>query len=433
MKLDRKFLDRIISNLREFPRKIRHFFRLKSISKKQKEKLDFSIDRMNHIIRKNNERMTNNFINIYNISLEERFQFKSFLLKYWKREITEINIIRDDHKYKIDNEKSNFKKGVIFDRNFLFKKIKILKISWGENIPSVSLKLNVGEDKGFSNEIYIMKKLTNEFLRSKKTPHIMMYINDYKNPSIGKNDINYYIDTWTERNSSFFMNESKEYKGLLSEYADLGNLITFLENRNITDKLCRQIFFQLLYTLMIIYEIYPNFYQGDFKIDNILVCSIVDIPSKYIKYKIYDTFYYLPCSGFQLRLWDFDRCNLGENEKQSSVNKDIDLFIKSFVLYYKKYLEKKETQETKDFINQISDFNITTKESSWGVELYNEKRNLENLKYIIWKESNYFTPYLKEPENGEILEYYNSEIISLYISKKINIQQNYVSKKMNIQ
>jgi serine/threonine protein kinase len=227
------------------------------------------------------------------------------------------------------------------------------------------------------------------------------------------------LKKFRERNSTFESGDIDDFKGLVSEYADLGDLKKYLSSATISDELFRQIFFQILYTLSIIYEKYPNFYQGDFKIDNILVCSIIDDRKKYIKYEIMKKTYYLPCSGFQLRLWDFDKCDLGTEKGESGINKDIDLFVRSLLDEFEDSLRG----DTKDFIGEIaSRDNITP----YGFEEYNERRNLETLLEIIWNESSFFKPFLKEPEEGEeITEQYNSDIILSKIIQKPKVVENY--------
>jgi hypothetical protein len=404
------------SNLEELLRKIKHFFERLSLKSVKQKKLNSTIGYFYQILEENSQRT--DFIQKYNMSYTLRLQFKEFLDKHLKNDIMDINIIREKGQYSIKNERNrnNVKKEVIFD-NLMGKSVKLYKISWGKDIPSVVLKIN--NEQTFQNEINIIKTLTTDFIDTKKTPHIMMYLKDYEKPSIGIEDRNDMLKKFRERNSTFESGDIDDFKGLVSEYADLGDLKKYLSSATISDELFRQIFFQILYTLSIIYEKYPNFYQGDFKIDNILVCSIIDDRKKYIKYEIMKKTYYLPCSGFQLRLWDFDKCDLGTEKGESGINKDIDLFVRSLLDEFEDSLRG----DTKDFIGEIaSRDNITP----YGFEEYNERRNLETLLEIIWNESSFFKPFLKEPEEGEeITEQYNSDIILSKIIQKPKVVENY--------
>jgi hypothetical protein len=73
------------------------------------------------------------------------------------------------------------------------------------------------------------------------------------------------------------------------------------------DKQFMVLLFQLYTTLLFIYDKDKNFKHNDLKIDNVLVHEFVNDSSKYCKYSYDGTNYYLPCYGFQIRLWDFDR------------------------------------------------------------------------------------------------------------------------------
>ena len=404
------------SNLEELLMKIKHFFERLSLKSVKKKKLNSTIGNFYQLLEKNSPMI--DFIKSYNMSYTLRLQFKEFLEKHLKNDIMDINIIREKGQYSIKNEKNrnNVKKEVIFD-NLMRKNVKLYKISWGKDIPSVVLKIN--NEQTFQNEINIIKTLTEDFINTKKTPHIMMYLKDYEKPSIGIEDRNDMLKKFREQNSTFESGDIEDFKGLVSEYADLGDLKKYLSSVTISDELFRQIFFQILYTLSIIYEKYPNFYQGDFKIDNILVCSIIDDRKKYIKYEIMKKTYYLPCSGFQLRLWDFDKCDLGIEKGEYGINRDIDLFVRSLLDEFEKSLRG----ETKNFIGEIA---FRDKITPYGLEEYNEKRNLKVLLDIIWNESSFFEPFLKKLEEGEeITEQYNSEIISSKIIQKSKVIENY--------
>ena len=71
--------------------------------------------------------------------------------------------------------------------NFINKGSCIYEIMVHENkkLPNLCLKIVYEVSEGwledFKNEIEIMKSLTDEFLITYKTPHLMMYINDYNN------------------------------------------------------------------------------------------------------------------------------------------------------------------------------------------------------------------------------------------------------------
>ena len=462
-------------DISEFFKKLEHFFEKffgfdKKNNEKLNEKLNLIIENIENLT--NNERMNNNFIRIYNSLLKLRKDFSS---------IIKIKNVLTSNKIKYETKLINSFKTI--DRGSFIYKITLNPNKY-KILPNLCLKIVYEISEGnyfkyFENEIKIMKLLTDKFLKTYKTPHLMIYINEYNNndnlifvkknieneitekevafvsSNFGKdlnlsNDDNKLIEDYFKNKDVNFKDESlydknkdvnfkdsslydkikeyiplldreelelldrlKKFRGLLSEYADLGDLEVFLKskiqnNNEIDDEIFRNLFFQLFFTLFIIYEKYPNFRHKDLRIQNILVFSSIDDKNKYFVYKIFNEEYYLPCIGFQIRLWDFDETTIN-SKNDSCFNQDFDTFFNSLQFDFNENFNL----DTKNFIESLS----STGKKDYhprSVVKCNDVRDYNKLKKLIW-DSNYFKPY-KIQQGGEIIEYYNT-------SKKKNYLQ----------
>jgi hypothetical protein len=102
---------------------------------------------------------------------------------------------------------------------------------------------------------------------------------------------------------------------LISEWANRGDLATFLKKKNNENELpnfeklnliqWKCIFFQIISTLAIIQLKYPSFRHNDLKANNILVSKITN-PTYQTAYLVDNIKYTVPNIGYCTYLWDFD-------------------------------------------------------------------------------------------------------------------------------
>jgi endonuclease/exonuclease/phosphatase family metal-dependent hydrolase len=106
-------------------------------------------------------------------------------------------------------------------------------------------------------------------------------------------------------NSDYF----NEMKFISIEYAEEGTFRTLLESGKIdTAEKLYQVFFQIFYTLSILYDYY-GFVHFDLKPDNILFCKDKNYKStdqKYYKYIYNDQIYYIPIREYIVKIANYD-------------------------------------------------------------------------------------------------------------------------------
>jgi hypothetical protein len=164
------------------------------------------------------------------------------------------------------------------------------------------------------NAELLMLRLLSNFVKNKKTPHIVLPITTFNTSikpfiSLPKDNIvnNKKYDAFVKRykKGEYYDNVSV----LISEWANSGDLLDYIK-KNYTSmqvKHWRSIFFQLLSVLAIIQNKYPGFRHNDMKANNILVHKIHTSKTNYkFKYKINGQDYIVPNIGIQIKLWDFD-------------------------------------------------------------------------------------------------------------------------------
>lgn len=148
------------------------------------------------------------------------------------------------------------------------------------------------------------------FVLNHETPHIMLPImsfmcditdllDNYRNPK---------LDLLMKMKKDEVMNKAVV---LLTEWANGGDLHAYIKKNmekwfdsDQDEEIFSVILFQLIFTLLVIYEKYPKFRHNDLKVDNILVTEIRS--GGYHLYHIDNKYYKLPNVGIQIKLWDFD-------------------------------------------------------------------------------------------------------------------------------
>ena len=158
--------------------------------------------------------------------------------------------------------------------------------------------------------------LFSNFVVQKTTPHIILPIMNFTctidNLLKNNTEISQKVD-WERRlrNNDIF----DVVNVLITEWASGGDLKDFILKNLINwskspqcELIWSSIFFQLIFTLAVIFEKYPNFRHNDLKVDNILV-TLTDNSKETVGnylYYIDGRYYSVPNVGFQIKLWDFD-------------------------------------------------------------------------------------------------------------------------------
>ncbi len=152
-------------------------------------------------------------------------------------------------------------------------------------------------------EIRVIYKLS-KLVYQKKTPHINLPLLSFRD---------YLSNLYKEfkKEKQIKLNKYFNYANiLLSEWCFYGSLDNFLKSISLKkiNKYLETIIFQIIYTLMVIQQEYPNFRHNDLNLRNILVDRI-NKKSQFLYQIIYKDKEYsfeIPNFGFQTRLWDFD-------------------------------------------------------------------------------------------------------------------------------
>lgn len=198
-------------------------------------------------------------------------------------------------------------KGII-DNEFIYA-IKIvaypIKTSYGK-INNLERPENV--------DIYILELLS-KIVNEKKSPHLMIpygcfysNIEPFVNLKIHNNG------KYKDFKKMFKRNLLHNHVSvLISEFAEFGDLLEYIRREKKEKKLSTEffkvVFFQLIYTLAIIQDIYPTFKHNDLKCNNILLQKSPDIYNRKTIYKISENDkmkFCIPNIGIQIKLWDFD-------------------------------------------------------------------------------------------------------------------------------
>lgn len=225
----------------------------------------------------------------------------------------------------------------------------------------------------------LMLRVLSRFVLNNQTPHIVLPIctfNSAIKPFVQLGTTNMVkhkrFQEFCERyeNGEFYEHVSV----LMSEWANGGDLLDYLRKNFESMKLIhwKVIFFQIISTLAIIQEDYPDFRLNDAKCNNILVHRIESHRRNKHRYVVNGVKYVVPNIGIQIKIWDFDfAClpNLISNSKveakwtdkinvRPNRNRYYDIHMLFNTLVKKGFLPEIETsdkvpQTVKDFIGRI--------------------------------------------------------------------------------
>lgn len=265
----------------------------------------------------------------------------------------------------------------------------------------------------------LMLRVLSRFVLDNQTPHIVLPIctfNTSIRPFIHLGSSNLvthkrFKDFVTRyENGDFYEHVSV----LISEWANGGDLLDYLRKNLEEMKLIhwKVIFFQIISTLAIIQEDYPDFRLNDAKCNNILVHRIESHRSNRHRYLINGVKYVVPNIGIQIKIWDFDFACLPSLIRNSKVeakwtdrinvrpvrNRYYDLHMFVNTLVKKGFLpeiltSEKVPQEVKDFM-----FRIVPPELQNGSKVTDKGRLLIDFEYVIPED------LLKDPFFSSFLE-----------------------------
>lgn len=250
----------------------------------------------------------------------------------------------------------------------------------------------------------LMLRVLSRFVLDNQTPHIVLPICTF-NTSIrpfvhlGSNNLvshkrfQEFVNRYNQ--GDFYEHVSV----LISEWANGGDLLDYLRKNFETMRLIhwKVIFFQLISTLAIIQEDYPDFRLNDAKCNNILVHRIESHRSNRHRYLINGIRYTVPNIGIQIKIWDFDFACLPKLIKNSKVDAkwtdkinvkpvknryyDIHMFINTLIK--KGFLpeiltSEKVPQEVKEFMERVVPLELRH-----GKKVTEKGRLLIDFEYVI--------------------------------------------------
>ena len=264
---------------------------------------------------------------------------------------------------------------------------KVYKIFTQYNyIPNIKLDEEIKDNnKLYNDEIKIYEMITKNIINNNIANHFVKYINsnEYTNAkSLFKKCSKSYIefmklspDQKTKMCNDYYykypdVKLNDKYKVVEIEYCNYSSADFIRDVSKLPEiemeKYLDIFFFQIIYTIMSVQQIYPYFTHNDLFIRNILGVREKD-NGNYYTYIFNDKTYYVPQKKFYPKINDFGRSNL---------NKD----YKNIKLYKSKY---------KDIYNIIFDvYNGANRGSKSLSELC--KDDLDKIKFLKMYFSNYF-------------------------------------------
>lgn len=278
-------------------------------------------------------------------------------------------------------------------------------------------------------EIKMLRTLS-YFIINKQTPHLIIPIQTFDTDTkffvllekLGtiKKDLARYKEFVAEFEKGDKSRLSETASILISEWANRGDFMEFIRQRykgkGFTTKIWKAFFFQILSVLAVIQNRYPAFRHNDLKANNILVNKLPDSSRKrWCHYQICGKHYFIPETGYQMKLWDFDfACIPGivdnikvtekwTNEKNINMKQnryyDIHYFFNSLLKYAPAIWKDTEhiEPEVTQFINRVVPIKYRE-----GSRVNDSGRLMTNDEYttpiILLENDEFFEEYRHAPE-----------------------------------
>lgn len=169
-------------------------------------------------------------------------------------------------------------------------------------------------------EVNILYQLSRDILDTGLSPHIIRFLHNdgcYGIPCLWSNGCNKGFDTYIKYLLNFRNHAQRAVSGnysnlIFTEFAKYGSFDKFLDIHEVNHVTLGILYFQILYTLAHIQNIYPGFRHNDLHPGNILIHAnnTYSDTACYYTY-IYDNQkYYIPGLKYQIKLCDFDMANI---------------------------------------------------------------------------------------------------------------------------
>jgi hypothetical protein len=218
------------------------------------------------------------------------------------------------------------------DKNILFKRFN--------EQTNLLIKLSVDDIKNQDNDSKISYILS-ELVLKNKTKHILLPI---LNLEI---DINK-LKQFTDIKSIDLLNKSKKCAVKIREhFYKINTLQNYLEE-NINENNIKILLWQIIHTLYVIIEKYPNFCHNNLNLNNILVYK-KNIYDTNIEYKYDKTVKIIDNTNLEIKITNFENSIINSESK----NKDLETLVKSIL-----DSNLKIDSETKKFLNEINKNNL---------------------------------------------------------------------------
>lgn len=320
------------------------------------------------------------------------------------------------------------------------------------------------------------RTFTNEFVLKNKTPHFVGLFKKYiledikfifpnkcisldEKISLPFEKRDYNIDTLCDLKKCYYRQTlEKKASVLVLENCpttideQIGNILKSKNKADISHKfvqIIRRVIFQIIFTLSLIQEIYPDFIHNDLFLRNILAVNDNSYdPDDYIQYNFKGSLYYLPANGIYVKINDFGY-SLNINNKISSLTDTInnnplinfelknnkrDIYSFLYDLYDgfglgSKSIIKLLNLHVRNKDNRKKLLSLARKEIGKFLDYKTiDKLNKKNKNIIDWVwsigeskilmntikkpneyfKTNSFDSYTKLPDNGRIVKMYNS-------------------------
>lgn len=173
----------------------------------------------------------------------------------------------------------------------------------------------------FKTEINNLKRLTKQFIHTNKTPHLVKLLNYDYCDKIPKNIFNDCIENAIFLQSKHEPEPKCDYIYKDSNIIGHGMYVAKLEycDSQLNDALEKiikkpivqiksfldKLLFQIIFTLEIIRQKYPNYIHNDFFIRNILTTTNNVSKNKYNRYVLHNKIYDIPADGLFIKIGDF--------------------------------------------------------------------------------------------------------------------------------
>lgn len=270
-------------------------------------------------------------------------------------------------------------------------------------------------------EVEILK-LLNVMLYAGASPHIPYYMGDF----ICKDIIKKY-----------------RYRYIMSEMAD-GNLSNYIDSEKKTgvdrELIWKVFFFQILSTLATIQLIYPNFRHNDLHPMNILYFK--RRPGGYYKYHVGGVEYFVPNTGFQLAIWDFDFASISgliDNVKVFGyLNQGIypgknfyhdmhKLFNSMLTVYGSDFGTYKFPEKALKFLKYVVPEKLRGKDKPNVLKNYSLLYNYEYMTPLDALRHPYFDEFWRNIPKGQLIESYrDTNVLSYNINIKTPVNTSFI-------